>query len=150
MKTFYEMIQILEGRSWEDIVNSGPSHWDDPNDGVKPSFSTELMGPENSPPVPFYANIDVEEGYWTCDVFFAYDYKLDGSENPASQPVQESDGVTFKNPGKRLELLPASIRERATQWVEKQVDWWVKNHDRIERERDSYENAPDRRDARGY
>ena len=134
MKSFYEMIQILEGRSWADIANSVPSHWDDPSfDNVDPSFSRELMGPESSPPVPFFAKIDVDEGYWTCDLkseipFFAYDYKLNGSEDPASGAVQEGDGVTFKNPGKRLELLPDGMREKAVQWVQKEVDWFIKNY----------------------
>jgi hypothetical protein len=150
MKTFYEMIQILEGRSWMDIANSGPSHWDDPNDKPAPSFSKELIGPENQPPTPFYANINVEEGYWTCDAFFAYDYKLNGSENPASEPVQESDGVMFKKPGRRLELLPSEMRGEAIQWVQRQVDWWVKNYDRIERDREESDNAKDRYDDRGY
>jgi hypothetical protein len=138
MKTFYEMIQILEGRSWMDIANSGPSHWDDPNDKPAPSFSKEFIGPEDSPPNPFYANIDVEEGYWTCDLkadvpFFAYDYKLNGSENHASMPVQEDDGVMFKNPGKRLELLPPGIKDAAVRWVQKRVDWEMEHYEENQR-----------------
>lgn len=141
MKTFYEMLQILERRrTWQNVVNSGPSHWDDPGaEYVDPTFHVDLMGLENHPPVPFFASIFVHEGYWECELtsstpFFAHGYRLDGSENPASRPVQENDGVKFQNPGKRLELLPDSIRDRAIKWVDDEIKWQIKNYS--ERERD--------------
>lgn len=126
MKSFYEMLKILEGTNYDAWLASGY------DDSVEPSFE-RFLG-EGDLDSPFVVKVYVDEGAWTATgPIWVLGYVLNGSENPASEPVAYEDGegyngTKFMKPGKRLELLPLSIRADAIKWVDKEVERAIQDH----------------------
>lgn len=145
MKSFYEMWVMMEGfvprklRGRTDYDAWLTSGYEDGYDTL-PSFS-RILG-EGDAKSDFVVEVDVVEGEWEASgPIWVLDYVPNGSENPASEPVaytagqKDSRGIVskltgteFMKPGQRLELLPASIREEAIKWVNREVEEAIKWH----------------------
>lgn len=145
MKNFYDMWMMLE--SYDD--DYGPI-----------SFS-RILG-EGDIEAPFSVEVHVEDGRWEArGGIWVSGYVPNGSEKPASKPVaytagqkdprgivSDVTGTDFENPGRRLELLPTSIRAEAVAWVDKQVEDAVRNYTPddprdYDGDRDDYNPDPD-------
>jgi len=148
MKTFYEMMMILEKAKGLNENRRGggwASAWDDY--GWQDSIRIhKVLGEDDDD--PFTLEVDItEEGWEVLDGgIFVVGYVPNGSENPASKPEAYTDdqlsgsrlGTLFRNPGKKLELLPASIKAAAVDWVDKQAQEAIENYD-------PYEGSPEGR-----
>lgn len=110
MKTFYEMLRILEHESEPRVY-----------------LHRKMLGEDEGS--PFCLEVNADNDGWECDnEIWVKGYVPNGSENPASRPTPETkwphsseEGTTFKNPGRHLEMLPQSIRAGAVEWTEKEV-----------------------------
>lgn len=139
MKNFYEMLRILaESKGlkeyWDTDYGAGDM------DGPPINFS-RILG-EGDDDADFSVEVDVDDGDWKAKgSIWVLGYVPNGSENPVSQPVaytagqkdgrgvvSKTTGTEFMNPGKRLELLPASIRAEAIAWVDREVEGAVQNY----------------------
>lgn len=133
MKSFYEMMRILENIDYDAWLQK--PYQDDANDWLHRSNFEVLLGEDKGE--PFMVEVDVEDGEWKVarrsyspnGSIWVAGYVPNGSENPESEPKFEKngtyDGTTFSNPGRRLELLPPSIREKAIKWIDDQVEWHI-------------------------
>lgn len=155
VKSFYEMIRILnesKGMNESDDYGAG-AYYDDPDI----SF-TAILGEDEDE--PFSVEVEIENGYWGVKGgFWAKGYVPNGSENPASRPVArtagqkdkfgtaDNTGTEFENPGRKLELLPDSIRGAAIEWVDnevkRKVDKYEPDDPRDYADRDDYNPDPD-------
>jgi len=138
MKTFYEMMMILDKAKGLQEWGGASFDYGAGEMGDWPSFS-KVLGEDDED--PFTLEVYVSEGNWEVEgSIYVKRYVLNGSESPASQPVAyetgDNPGVEFKNPGKKLELLPASIKANAIAWVNEEVIRAIENYD-------PYEGAPD-------
>jgi hypothetical protein len=157
MKSFYEMLIILEGRRNYGGTNIAlwlASGYDDKDD--PPIVFSTILG-EGDSKADFSVPIGVSDGHWEATgPLWALDYVPNGTENPASQPiaytagqkdehgvVSRTTGTEFMKPGKRLELLPLSIRADAIKWVDEHVEEAIK--DFIENPDDGRPERPDDR-----
>lgn len=126
MKSFYEMIRILEEsrglkEHWADDYGAGDM------DGHPVNFSRYLG--EDDEDAPFAVEVNINDGHWEAmGPIWVLGYVPNGSENPASAPVRKSTGTEFMKPGKRLELLPVSVRNGAVEWVNKRVQREVERY----------------------
>lgn len=134
MKSFYEMMQILDGnRKADHIIEIGL--FPDPFEMF--SDSEVILGEDEDE--PFSAVVDIEEGgHWAFGRGGSYGlyvrgYVLTGEENPASEPFQDppgprhSGGVEFGNPGRRLENIHSPLKEKVSKWLDDSVErymWW--------------------------
>lgn len=146
MKNFYEMWQILEGTDYdawlEKPYQDAEEHWS------RVSNFQKVLGEDEED--PFSLEVDVTDGHWeSTGSIWVKDYLPNGSENPASEPEaihaggrygHKHNGTLFKKPGKRLELLPASIRAEAIKWIDKEVDYRIANPPEPEDPRDWYDD----------
>lgn len=158
MKTFYEMLQILEGANEPYgkkmlAEGSGPVFGEDEDEPY--SVQVDILDPD-------WYNV---AHYWVVDGGFYVRNRLqDGTEPPISRPefqiagqtkdrwgkTAEYTGTDFMNPGKNLENLPEPLRSHARDWLDKQVDHYLSNHDPDGYggdEGDDYNPDPD---GRGY
>lgn len=159
MKSFYDMWRIVEGAKGVNEVSDDYGAGDYYNDHDI-SF-TKVLG-EGDDKSDFSVEVDVENGEWEAKgPIWVLGYVPNGSENPASEPVlyragekgpygtvNKTTGTEFMKPGKRLELLPASIRGEAVKWVEKMVQWEMDHYEPedprdYEDDRDDYNPDPD-------
>lgn len=130
-------------------------------DGPPISFS-RILG-EGDDKAEFSVEVDVNDGDWEATgPLWALNYVPNGSENPASRPVSYTagqkdergvvskiTGTEFMNPGKRLEMLPASIRAAAIAWVDRKVEDAVRNYEEEEPDYEPDDYNPDP-DGHGY
>lgn len=150
MKSFYEMLRILEGAGWDGGYDGRydhpPKEWDHEDVSIR-----ELVLGEDEED-PFHLVVDINSGEWECTSdIWVRDYVLNGSENPLSRPKNDTKfsdqksemGATFENPGKGLELLPASIRNAAIDWVDKKVQKAIENYDPSEGDPRNHEDYGD-------
>lgn len=136
MKSFYEMWVMLEGMDYDAWLQKP---YQDAYADEDISFSRVLGEDEGE---PFTLDVDIDGGRWEArGGIWVAGYVPNGSENPASRPVaytagqkgkhgiiSKVTGTEFESPGKRLELLPASIRDEAVKWVEKRVQWEIEHY----------------------
>lgn len=153
MKSFYEMWRMLEDY---DAWLQKP--YQDAYADEDVYFSTVLGEDEGE---PFSLEVDIQGGSWEArGGIWVLGYVPNGSENPASRPVaytagqkdargtvSKVTGTDFENPGKHLELLPASIRDAAIKWVDDEVKQAVANYEpddpRDYQDEDDYNPDPD-------
>lgn len=156
MKSFYDMWRIIEGMDYDAWLEK-PYQDDHAGDNA---YFTTILG-EGEKDAPFSLEVEIDGGSWKATGgIWVLGYVPDGSENPASKPVAETPGqkdrwgrtsdqtgTHFGKPGRRLELLPASIRDAAIKWVEDQVQKEIENYEpedpRNYREPDDYNPDPD-------
>ena len=135
MKSFYEMLVILEGSK-----RLNEYWWENgPPDADVPSFK-KVIGEDKDD--PYTAEVYVYDGGWKITGGFWVRNRLrDGSEPAISQPKfyvagqKEKNGATipytgtdFENPGENLENLPEPLRSEAIKWVNKEVEWAIDNY----------------------
>lgn len=137
MKSFYEMLEIIRKSKINEVSDDyGAGAYHDDHD----VFFSAVLGEDEGD--PFSLEVDIENGHWTSKgSIWVAGYVINGSENPASKPKALDGGTEFSNPGKRLELLPLSIKNKAIEWVDKQVQWKV-DHYKPEDPRDYEEPEP--------
>jgi hypothetical protein len=133
MKTFYEMLMILEG------VRGG--------DEGSVRF-VRMLGEEGDE--PFSIEVEYSDGDWEPYNDSSLAVKKEGASGS-----DDDDWVVFKNPGRRLEGVPEPVRSRALAWIESQVKWLADNHepDDVEprgREWDAQDQAAYDRRAHGF
>lgn len=160
MKTFYEMIQILnkaKGISEVSDDYGAGDYYDDPDI----SFS-KILG-EGDDQADFSVEVDIENGHWEAKgSIWVLGYVPNGSENPASEPVaytagqkdsrgivSRTTGTEFMKPGKHLDLLPVSIKAEAIAWVDREVKDAMNNY-KPEDPRDYDDREPYNPDPDGH
>lgn len=135
MKTFYEMLQILnegriDGHHW--TSNTWLSDYGAGDVGPYESFSASRVVLGEDDDEPFSAVVDIDKGHWKFGKgmdygLYARGYVLTGEENPASEPEYDPPGkghrggVDFKNPGRYLENLHHPLKEQAAKWLDEEV-----------------------------
>lgn len=135
MKTFYEMLKILEGSKRLD------EYWweNGPRDSDVPVFSKVIGEDEDD---PYTTEVYISDRGWEITGGFWVKGRLrDGSEPTISQPefyvAGQKDksggtirytGTDFNNPGDHLENLPEPLRSDAIKWVNKEVEWAIDNY----------------------
>jgi hypothetical protein len=132
MKTFYEMIKILESVKSEGYHYEGPEH-----DERDISYSLLVGEDEGS---PCSCEIDGENNVWEPrNGIFIADYVPNGTENPitkpkyykpGSLPAWPSGGTDFDNPGEGLKNLPnAPAIERCEKFIEDEINRYFGSYD---------------------
>lgn len=139
MKSFYEMVRILEEskgikEGWGADYGAGDM------DGPPVSF-TRVLGEDGDE--PFSIEVDYHDGEWkpfrgTSSLFVRKEAGAAGSSDEWDE---------YKNPGKNLMNVPEPIRSRALAWIESELEWyaahWKPEDPRDYEEREPYNDDPD-------
>jgi len=137
MKTFYEMLQILEGSK-----NGGGRAYfeamdlDHPPDDEEINYDGLVVGDDDND----FCNASVSgtDSSWSLDPggIFVRGYVPTGKENPISKPKYEEPGkyssrggTNFENPGELLENMPPDLARKCSDFIDAEVRRYIGSYD---------------------
>lgn len=139
MKSFYEMMVILEGL--KNKVGSGYREWGgydgppDYYDEKEINYRNLVVGEDDDDFCS--ATVSGTDGAWSLDPggVFVLGYVPTGKENPISKPkYQEPDqhsrgGTEFENPGENFENMPPDLARKCIDFIDTEVKKHIGNYD---------------------
>ena len=132
MKTFYEMLQILEcsknggGRAYFEALNL-----DHPPDDEEINYDGLVIGEDEDDFCT--AAVSGTDSSWSLDRggIFVRGYVPTGKENPTSKPKYEEPdehsvgGTYFENPGDRFENMPPDLARKCSDFIDAEVRRYI-------------------------
>ena len=121
MKSFYEMLQILEN------LNEPPQSYFEPTDIPEINYHDLLIGEDDD--AFCTTTVSGTDMNWKIDgTLFINNYTLTEEENPKSKPIQHKNGVEFMNPGKRLENISDDLAISCEKYIDQEVENYLENY----------------------